>query len=88
MEKPIKPPKYYYCPYSETKCVKCDMQSPCIECKVFYPSDMENILINHINDKSKFYSSNAKECDCCGNMTYNIVPICEKCNAEDEYELS
>jgi hypothetical protein len=87
MKKPIEIPKLYYCPYSETKSVKCDMASPCLNCLVFLPRNMSDVLISEVQKEDKFFSSFSHECNFCNNMTYNLIACCEKCNAEDEYEL-
>jgi len=39
--------KLYRCPYSKTDSVACDMQSPCIECKVYFPDTMDKIFTSH-----------------------------------------
>jgi hypothetical protein len=53
--------KLYRCPYSKTDSVACDMQSPCIECKVYFPDTMDKIFTSHNTASTQ---STGYECGC------------------------
>lgn len=67
--------KLYRCPYSKTDSVACDMQSPCIECKVYFPDTMDKIFISHnkqsVQCQHSFYAVRCAD-----------IVRCNKCGAE------
>jgi hypothetical protein len=54
--------KTYLCPYSKTESIRCNLQTPCIECKVFLPDTMDKILTSY-NKQSMPFCALPDHCD-------------------------